>query len=242
MIIETITYHCRDCDSKNIVRNGRNRYGSQQYLCKDCGNSRVLTPKKHDSKVKEHLLNASRERLSLRGLARVFGVARKTIIRWLTEAIRCLRPCRHSLAEAKQDDVLELDELWSFVGKKTNKQWLWVALCRRTRQVVAYVIGDRSKATCRKLWQKLPEGYRHCRTYSDFWEAYQRVFPEDTHRCVGKESGQTAHVERFNNTLRQRMARFVRQTLSFSKSLAAHRMFTKWFIYHYNLDCLASCT
>lgn len=46
MIIETIIYHCRDCDSKNIVKNGCNRYGSQQYLCKDCGSSRVLTPKK----------------------------------------------------------------------------------------------------------------------------------------------------------------------------------------------------
>jgi transposase-like protein len=46
LIIETITHHCRDCDSKNIVKNGRNRYGNQQYLCKDCSSSRVLTPKK----------------------------------------------------------------------------------------------------------------------------------------------------------------------------------------------------
>jgi IS1 family transposase len=175
-------------------------------------------------------------------LARVFGVARKTITRWLTEAIKQLPPCRQSITQAKQDDVLELDELWSFVGKKSNKQWLWVALCRRTRQVVAYVIGDRSKTTCLKIWRKLPKSYRHCLTYSDFWEAYGRVFPKDTHRCVGKESGKTAHVERWNNTLRQRMARFVRQTLSFSKSLVAHHMFTKWFIYHYNLDCLQSCT
>ena len=138
--------------------------------------------------------------------------------------------------------MLELDELWSFVGKKPNKQWLWVALCRRTRQVIAYVIGDRSNMICLKLWQKLPEGYRRCLTYSDFYRAYQRVFPKETHRCVGKGSGETAHVERWNNTLRQRMARFVRQTLSFSKSLAAHHLFTKWFIYHYNHDCLASCT
>jgi insertion element IS1 protein InsB len=198
--------------------------------------------KKHSSRVKAQLLKASRERLSLRALARVFSVARKTLSRWLTQAIRQLPPCKQSLAEAKEEDVLELDELWSFVGKKQNRQWLWVALCRRTRQVIAYVIGDRSNMTCLKLGQKLPKGYRQCLSYSDFWKAYEQVLPKNTHRCVGKDSGETAHVERWNNTLRQRMARFGRKTLSFSKSLAAHHLFTKWFIYHYNLDCLASCT
>jgi hypothetical protein len=33
--------------------------------------------------------------------------------------------------------ILELDELWSFVAKKTNQAWIWIALCRQTRQVVA---------------------------------------------------------------------------------------------------------
>jgi insertion element IS1 protein InsB len=71
--------------------------------------------------------------------------------------------------------ILELDELWSFVLKKTNKAWIWMALCRKTRQVVAYAIGDRSEKTCRILWEAIPEGYRagHCLT--DFWAAYQAV-------------------------------------------------------------------
>src|SRR5215211_1694505 len=42
--------------------------------------------------------------------------------------------------------ALELDELWSFVLKRANKRWVWVALCRATRQIVAYAIGDRSRA------------------------------------------------------------------------------------------------
>jgi len=48
-------------------------------------------------------------------------------------------------------DELELDEMWSFVLKKVNKRWLWIALCRWTRQVVMFVIGDRNEKTCRKL-------------------------------------------------------------------------------------------
>src|ERR1041384_3169533 len=68
--------------------------------------------------------------------------------------------------------ALELDELWSFVLKRANKRWVWVALCRATRQVVAYAIGDRSHATCQKLWAAIPSAYRRGHCFSDFWEAY----------------------------------------------------------------------
>jgi IS1 family transposase len=53
--------------------------------------------------------------------------------------------------------VLELDELWSFVGKKADKRWVWIALARHTRQVLAYVIGDRGERTCRRLWEDSPK-------------------------------------------------------------------------------------
>ena len=114
--------------------------------------------------------------------------------------------------------ILELDEFWSFVLKKTNQAWTWMALCRKTRQVVAYAIGDRSQKTCRLLWEAIPQAYRAGQCFTDFWSAYQAVIPEEQHTAVGKENGETAHVERWNNTLRQRLARFVRKTLSFSKS------------------------
>jgi insertion element IS1 protein InsB len=197
-------------------------------------------PKK--SGASQALVNATKERISLRGLARIFGVSRKAISKWLNEAIQALPPFQSSVSQPQPGDVLELDEVWSFVGNKQQKVWLWIALCRRSRQVVAYTLGDRSTQTCQELYRKLPESYRHCKTYSDFWDAYKAVFPKATHQALGKEAGQTNHVERWNNTLRQRMARFVRKTLSFSKSLAAHHMFTKWFIFHYNLECPSSCT
>lgn len=202
--------------------------------------SSVTTQKKSLDKPK--ILKATRERISLRGLARVFGVSRKTITQWFKTALQALPRFADSLDPAQNDDVLELDELWSFVGNKKRQVWLWIALCRRTRQVVAYTLGDRSTQTCQRLYNNLPESYKHCKSYSDFWDTYQKVFPKATHQSLGKEAGQTNHVERWNNTLRQRMARFVRKTLSFSKSLASHHMFTKWFIFHFNLDCVASCT
>jgi len=68
---------------------------------------------------------------------------------------------------------------------------------------VAYVNGDRSEATCRTLWERVPEAYRNCRTFSDFWKAYASVCYEGSHQSVGKAAGETAHMERWNNTLRQ---------------------------------------
>lgn len=132
--------------------------------------------------------------------------------------------------------VLELDELWSFVAKKANQAWIWIALCRKTRQVVAYAVGDRSEQTCRRLWEALPLPYRAGHCFTDYWAAYQAVIPEDQHTATGKETGETAHVERWNNTLRQRLARFVRKTLSFSKSLVMHEACLKLFLHRYNRE------
>jgi insertion element IS1 protein InsB len=94
-----------------------------------------------------------------------------------------------------------LDELWSFVHRKSEKVWVWLALCRRTRQVVAFVMGDRSRASCERLWQAIPESYKEASCYSDLWEAYQKVIPEEQHEATGKEEGQTSHVERGGSTL-----------------------------------------
>jgi insertion element IS1 protein InsB len=139
-----------------------------------------------------------------------------------------------------EEPILELDELWSFVLKRANKRWIWIALCRQTRQVVAFVIGDRSQQTCRKLWGRIPAAFRKAHCFSDFWEAYQLVIPPEQHTACGKDSGETSHVERWNNTLRQRLARFVRKTLSFSKSEVMHEICLFLFLHRYNSELALS--
>ncbi len=94
--------------------------------------------------------------------------------------------------------------------------------------------------------------YRQCALfYSDFWVSYPVAFPNNRHRAVGKETGLTSYIERFNGTLRQRVSRLVRkrrdpaspigarecsprQTLSFSKKLENHISAIWYFIHHYN--------
>ena len=70
--------------------------------------------------------------------------------------------------------------------------------------------------------------------YTDFWSAYKTVIPESRHRPVPKSSGETNHIERLNNTLRQRFSRLVRKSLSFSKELENYIGAIWYFIHHYN--------
>ena len=132
--------------------------------------------------------------------------------------------------------MIEADELWSFVGSKDDVHWVWVARDAQTRRVLAMVVGDRSAVAARRLWESLPRGYRSGVTvFTDFLASYQAVIPASRHRAVGKESGRTAHIERFWLTLRQRCARLVRKTLSFSKCPRNHLGALWYFIRLYNL-------
>lgn len=195
-------------------------------------------------------LHAARARNNFSRLSRAFFFTRIDAHLWcfsqygfrLAQRKKQLTPeLSETLVAPNEPPTLELDELWSFVLKKANKRWIWIALCRQTRQVVAYQIGDRSEATCRKLWERVPAVFRTAHCFSDFWEAYQLVIPPEQHTAVGKESGETAHVERWNNTLRQRLARFVRKTLSFSKSDVMHEICLFLFLHRYNNELALSC-
>jgi insertion element IS1 protein InsB len=130
--------------------------------------------------------------------------------------------------------VIACDELWSFVGDKQNQQWVWLALDRDSKDIVGCFIGSRDEEGAIGLWQSLPECYLDATTYTDFWEAYDAIFYDKTLHQVGKETGLTNHIERFNNTLRQRVSRLVRKTLSFSKKLENHIGAIWSFIHHYN--------
>jgi IS1 family transposase len=239
MVTKVIT--CPHCGSDDVVKNGfAPNNGKQKYLCHACGRQsrEDPSPNGYTEERKEEILRAYQERSSLRGLRRTFGVSPTTQSSAGSKKVADLELKDTLLFSEPSDEnkVLELDELWSFVYRKSEKVWVWLALCRESRQIVAFVMGDRSRATCERLWQEIPESYKGSTCYSDFWEAYREVLPEEQHEATSKEEGETCHVERWINTLRQRLSRFVRKTLSFSKSAQMHHCCLKLFIHRYNLE------
>ena len=75
---------CTKCESDNIVKNGHNGSGKQQYLCNNCGARRILeSEKKYNESRKGEIIRTYFERASLRGLERIFHVRRQTVSAWL---------------------------------------------------------------------------------------------------------------------------------------------------------------
>lgn len=142
-----------------------------------------------------------------------------------------------TIAPAQPADILEADELFTFVQMKVQQIRLWLVCCRRSRQILSFFLGDGSMDSCKRLWRKLPYEYLRCHSFSDFWRAYN-CLPATTHQLVGKDTGETAHIERLNNTLRQRVSRLVRKTLSFSKKEYMLNLHIKLFAVHYNRACI----
>jgi insertion element IS1 protein InsB len=152
-----------------------------------------------------------------------------------------IRPPRQSGTVILQRLAAEMDELWSYVGAKQNRYWVWIAMDASTRQVIAFHVGDRSGQSAKVLWEKIPLVYQEQATfYTDQYEVYKGVVPSAQHRAISKLARMTNHVERFNCTLRQRVSRLVRATLSFSKNLANHIGAVKYFICDYNLTRCAA--
>jgi IS1 family transposase/transposase-like protein len=228
---------CPTCGSDDIMKNGTTRRGKQNYKCRDCGRQFVedpqWKPKSPDNQaIIDRLLL---EKLPLAGIARVMQVSEAWLQRYVNVFYQQVPQQVEVTAKAPQRLTLQMDELWSFVDEKGNPQWVWFALDVQTREIVGCPIGDRSSASAQLLWDCLPAVYRQCAVcYTDFWRAYEIVLPRKRHRAVGKQTGQTSYIERFNNTLRQRVARLVRRTLSFSKKLENHIGAIWNFIHHYN--------
>src|SRR5712692_7404458 len=102
-------------------------------------------------------------------------------------------------------------------AKKANKQWMWIAMDAKMCQGIALHVGDRSRESAKELWANIPLVYREQATFhTDHYDAYRGVIPAERHRGITKQARKTNHIERFNNTLRQRVSRLVHDTLSFS--------------------------
>ena len=229
---------CPVCSSLNIIKNGSIHNGKQKYFCKDCRRQFVENPE--NKRIAPEIWNLVNrlllEKISIAGIARVVGISEL----WLQKYINVLYQNISKIIEhpdVTATMILECDEMWSFVGRKENKQWIWLAIDRNSRKIVGVHVGSRDRKGAQALWDSLPQVYRECDIcYTDFWSAYNTVIPDKCHKAVGKETGKTNHIERFNNTMRQRISRLVRGTLSFSKNINNHIGAIWNFVHHYNAN------
>jgi insertion element IS1 protein InsB len=137
--------------------------------------------------------------------------------------------CRVDELEAHRGLSSELDEMWSYVGKKANPRWLWHAIDHHTGQVLAYVFGRRQDKVFLCL-QALLEPFGITLCYTDGWGTYERHVDAENH-IVGKEHMQRIESKHIN--LRTRIKRLVRRTICFSKTEHMHDLVIGLFVNRY---------
>jgi IS1 family transposase len=215
-------------------------YGKQNHKCKCC-NRQFVHGSKHIKTDEQKALvkKALKERISLRGICRMFHVS----LNWLqgfarqcwTELPKDLGLSPKAVEGIKSVQLfgIQLDEMWSFVQKKTEKRWVWIAYEPVNRLVVAYHIGGRGSRDAKMFWEKIPQPLKDCYFETDDWEAYRTIIPQSLHK-VGKDL--TYYIEGFNATVRARVSRLVRKSLSFSKLDQWHDLAIGWFFWQFNLE------
>ena len=229
--------NCPECGSDNCVKNGSIHNGKPKYECNNCDRQFVDNPQNVSisAETKELIDKLLLEKIALAGIVRATGVSERWLQKYVNEKYKNV-PKQVVVQDKPQGRLtIECDEMWSYVGHKGHKQWIWLAIDIDNKNIVGVYVGHRDKQGAQGLWDSLPPIYRQCAVaYTDFWDAYRAIFPSKRHRPVGKDTGKTNHIERFNCTMRQRISRLVRKTLSFSKKLENHIGAIWYFIHHYN--------
>ena len=223
-----IELNCPHCHSPIIVRNGKKRNRSQNYLCKVCGKQFISDLERTYCGTLSYIADMIKIMLvrgiGIRDISAILKISVKKVLKTLTSARYEIKPAR------KHYDCLEIDEFWTYVGRKTNKIWLIYAYHRGTGEIVAYVWGKRDLKTAKKLRRRLKRlGVTYDRIACDEWDSFLTAFNEDE-KLVGKKY--TVGIEGNNCRLRHRIRRAFRRTCCFSKKLFNHwKAFSMAFFY-----------
>jgi insertion element IS1 protein InsB len=140
--------------------------------------------------------------------------------------------CRAEELDQRRGLTSELDELWSYVGKKAEPRWLWHAIDHHSGTVLAYVFGRRKDEVFLQL-QELLVPFHITRFSTDGWGAYERHLDPAQH-TIGK--AHTQKIESKHINLRTRIKRLVRRTICFSKTTTMHDLGLGLFINRYEFE------
>ena len=184
-----------------MVKNGTTANHKQRYGCKVCRRQFITryTERGWQPAVRQLVLPMTMNASGIRDISRILRISPSTVL-------SVIRAAALGVAQPpvpKQIEQLEMDEFWSFVGKKANQRWTGYGFDRERKRVVAAVNGRRTDANCQALYEKIKAakvGVFH----TDQWAAYAKVIPRRKHQ-VGKAG--TLRSERRNLTFRRRIKR-----------------------------------
>ena len=206
---------CPHCLSAKVVKNGRKKSGSQNYLCRSCGkqfqDEYLYWGAEKSNKV---LITRMLTRGSgIRDIADVLRISTGCVLRVLLSFMNIELKPKYGYYHQVQ-----VDELYSFVGSKKKKVWILYAYCAQTKEILSLTMGKRSRKTVKDLFKRMKniEVDFWC---TDAWSAFKEAFPSDKHLVVKRF---TQANERANTSLINTCKILIRRTTAFYKKLTNH--------------------
>jgi len=207
-----VSHTCPICKSDNLIKSGKTATGKQRYCCKEC-NKRFITEytyKAYEPNINQQIILFAKEGLGIRSTARVLRISVTTLLKRIISIA----------ANIKQPPIAtgqsyEVDEMRTYIGKKSKLRWIVYALERETKQVVSFNVGRRTNRTLKRVIISL-ELSEAKKIYTDKLRNYRYLIGNIIHstriHC-------TNHIERHNLSIRTYLKRLNRKTICFSRSL-----------------------
>lgn len=202
---------CKRCGNQS-VKNGKSKIGIQRYRCKSCRNSFQSSYKYSAFAVSDQqIITFTKEGCGIRSTARILSISPNTVIRRIIKiGSQLKRPYLIS-----KGSKYEVDELFTFVQKKTNRICIAYSLEPTTGKIIDIIVGRRNKTNLRKITETLILSEAQ-QIKTDRLNLYGLLIPNRLHQTKNRGINK---IERSNLNLRTHLKRLTRRSICFSKSL-----------------------
>jgi len=203
--------NCKFCQSSSIVKNGSTKNKKQQFKCKECKKHFIshYTYKAYHNRIDELIIKLIQVGLGIRGIAKVLEISTTTLLKRIILIARKIKK-----PIIPQNRIYEIDEMRSYIKKKTNPIWIVYALDRVSKKVINFSVGNRTKRTLSYVTNSVILSNPK-KVYTDKLIHYKSLLEDVTHKV--NRFG-TNRIERKNLTLRIHLKRLNRKTICFSRS------------------------
>ena len=184
----------------------------QRYKCKSCKKSQqtIYTKLRISQEKYKWTVKLNNEGCGISNIARLLEISKSSVQRLIERIAADMQIPQ--LNEYGQS--YEIDELRTFVGTKKNELWLIYAINRKSKQVIDFCVGRRTKENIAKVVATLLK-LQPKHIYSDQLNIYESLINKTIHkvytRCIN-------YIERKNLTLRTHIKRLNRKTICFTRN------------------------
>jgi transposase-like protein len=118
---------CPFCQqNEKQIKSGKNRCGSQRFLCQDCRKTYTPEPKQqgYTQEVKEKAVRMYVEGINFRRIGRLLAVNHQSVVNWVNQYHWKISGTAQEKVAQTSAETIEMDELWTFIKRKKTKPTL----------------------------------------------------------------------------------------------------------------------